>query len=55
MGWLLTQAQSHGAAATGQSLIEKAKAGGWYPLLVAGGAVALVGVFVLLVGMKRDS
>lgn len=56
MGWILAQAQSHGAGVgSGMSLIERAKAGGWYPLLVVGGAIALIGVFVLLVKMKRDS
>jgi hypothetical protein len=40
---------------TGTTLLEKAKAGGWYPLLVIGCIVVLVGIFALLVKMKRDS
>ena len=52
---LLAQAQSHGGATGGMTLIERAKAGGWYPLLVIGCIVALAAVFVLLVKMKRDS
>jgi hypothetical protein len=43
-----------GSAARGLSLIEKAKQGGWYPLLVIGGVVVLAAVFALLVKMRRD-
>lgn len=55
MHHVLAQAQSHGSATGGMTLIEQAKAGGWYPLLVIGGIAALAAVFVLLVKMKRDS
>jgi hypothetical protein len=49
------QASRRGGAAGGMSLLEKAKQGGWYPLLVIGGIVILVGVFVLIVKMRSDS
>jgi hypothetical protein len=52
--WLLAQAAGQSGAAQGMTLIERAKAGGWYPLLVIGGILALIAVFVLLVRMRRD-
>jgi|GEM_PF-1986952 len=51
---LLAQVGASGAA-QGTTLIERAKAGGWYPLLVIGGIAVLIAVFVLLVKMKRDT
>jgi hypothetical protein len=55
MPCVLAQAPSRAAASGGMTLVERAQAGGWYPLLVIGGILALAAVFVLLVRMKRDS
>ena len=55
MRCVLAQAPSRGAAGGGMTLLERAQAGGCYPLLVIGGILALAAVFVLLVRMKRDS
>jgi hypothetical protein len=43
------------SAHAGSDLAAKAQAGGWYPLLLIGGVLLLVAVFVLLVRMHRDS
>jgi hypothetical protein len=51
---LLAQVRGSGTG-QGMSLIERAKAGGWYPLLVIGGIAVLIAVFALLVKMKRDA
>jgi hypothetical protein len=43
-----------GAARSGSDLAAKAKAGGWYPVLVIGGVLVLLAIFIVLAKMRRD-
>jgi len=52
MGYLSVCQIPH--AGNGSDLAARAKAGGWYPVLVIGGILVLVAVFVFLVKMRRD-
>ena len=50
----IAQVPAPSAAHNGSDLAAKAKACGWYPMLVIGGIIALAAVFVLLAKMRRD-
>lgn len=45
---------STGAASMGSKLADAASKGGWQPRLIAGGVVALVVIFVIVVKLRRE-
>jgi hypothetical protein len=49
--YLLAQQSS---AAVGRDLASKAQQGGWYPLLVIGGVIVLIAVFVFIAKTRRN-